>query len=48
MGSVSPLFVVQLPLNMAGQFYETKSLKGSKSQTHNDVTLKPMTSSLLC
>ena len=46
--SISPLFVVQLPTNLASQFSETKSLKGSKSQIHNDVTMTSMTSSLLC
>ena len=45
---VSPVFVVQLPSTMASQFSETKSLKGSKSQIHNDVTITSITSSLLC
>ena len=41
---ISPLFVVQLPPKVAWQFSETKSLKGSKSQIHNDVTMTSMTS----
>ena len=44
--SVSPLFVVQLPPNLARQFSETKSLKGSKAQIHIDVTMTSMTSSV--
>ena len=41
--SVSPLFVVQLPPNLARQLSETKSIKSSKSQIHNDVTMTSMT-----
>ena len=43
-GGVSPLFVVQLPPNLAWQFSEIKSLKGSDSKNHTDVTMKSMTS----
>ena len=45
--SVSPLFVVQLPSNLAGQVSETKSLKDRKSRSHNDVTMTSMMSYLL-
>ena len=47
-GGVPSLSVVQLPPNLAWWYYGIKSLNGIKSQIENDVTMTPMTSSLLC
>ena len=46
--SVSVLFVVQLPPNLAWQFSDVKFLKSSNSKIHSDVTMTSMTLSLLC
>ena len=46
--SVSVLFVVQLPPNLAWQFSDIKFLKSSNSKIHSDVTMTSMTFSLLC
>ena len=46
--SVSPLYVVKLPPNLAWQLSEIKSLKISNSEIHSDVTMTSISSSLLC